>query len=85
MSTTRDTSLQSDFNKLTIEADGTFKRQASSFRSTIEKGGKFEAEVGQDFQSYCHLGLIALLKVATASTFPMHAVSQTVMLWLIFE
>jgi putative glutathione S-transferase len=29
------------------DADGSFKRAASSFRNAIEKGGKFEAEKGE--------------------------------------
>ena len=29
------------------EADGSFKRKPSTFRSTIERGGKFEPEKGQ--------------------------------------
>ena len=29
------------------EADGSFKRKPSTFRNTIERGGKFEPEKGQ--------------------------------------
>ena len=29
------------------EADGSFKRKPSTFRGTIERGGKFEPEKGQ--------------------------------------
>ena len=38
---------QTDFTKLEREKDGSFKRQVSSFRDTIEPGGKFEPETGQ--------------------------------------
>lgn len=41
---TRDVSAQSDISKLKHDADGSFKRKASTFRDTIEKGGKFEPE-----------------------------------------
>ncbi|KZP11876.1 hypothetical protein FIBSPDRAFT_961941 [Athelia psychrophila] len=41
----KDTTSQSDISKMTVHAaDGSFKRPASSFRNTIEKGGKFEVE-----------------------------------------
>ncbi|KAF5329963.1 hypothetical protein D9611_010448 [Ephemerocybe angulata] len=40
----RDVSAQSDLSKLKHEVDGSFKRQASSFRDVIEPGGKFEPE-----------------------------------------
>lgn len=56
MTTTRDTTLQSDVTKIKIEADGSFKRAESTFRDTIEKGGKFEPEAGGHFNSlprYC--------------------------------
>jgi putative glutathione S-transferase len=39
---TRDTSSQSDIGKMKTLPDGSFKRMDSSFRNTIEKGGKFE-------------------------------------------
>jgi len=42
MSTTKDTTLQSDVTKFKTEPDGSFKRVPSSFRNTIEKGGQFE-------------------------------------------
>jgi len=42
MSSTKDTTLQSDIAKMKTEPDGSFKRADSSFRNTIEKGGKFE-------------------------------------------
>ncbi|KAL5526709.1 ECM4_3 [Sanghuangporus sanghuang] len=38
---------QTDFTNLAREKDGSFKRQVSSFRSTIEKGGRFEPEIGR--------------------------------------
>ncbi|KAL5522578.1 hypothetical protein ACEPAG_8595 [Sanghuangporus baumii] len=38
---------QTNFNNLPREKDGSFKRQVSSFRDTIEKGGKFEPEPGR--------------------------------------
>ncbi|KZP01982.1 hypothetical protein FIBSPDRAFT_880647 [Athelia psychrophila] len=41
----KDTTSQSDISKMTAHgADGSFKRAASSFRNTIEKGGKFDVE-----------------------------------------
>jgi hypothetical protein len=46
MSTAKDISSQSDLNKIKTDADGTFKRMPSVFRSTIENGGKFEPEAG---------------------------------------
>ncbi|KAJ7510782.1 glutathione S-transferase [Mycena galericulata] len=42
--TTRDTTALSDINKIEPEADGSFKRVASVFRSFIEKGGEFAPE-----------------------------------------
>jgi len=44
MSQARDVSAQSDISKAKMEADGSFKRKASTFRNTIEKGGKHEPE-----------------------------------------
>ncbi|KAF8633152.1 hypothetical protein AX17_004653 [Amanita inopinata Kibby_2008] len=44
MSSTRDVTIQSDIAKLRLEPDGSFKRAPSSFRNTIEKGGRFEPE-----------------------------------------
>ncbi|EAU89385.2 glutathione S-transferase [Coprinopsis cinerea okayama7 len=41
---TRDVSSQSDISKMQRDPDGSFKRQASAFRNTIERGGKFEPE-----------------------------------------
>ncbi|KAE9395832.1 glutathione S-transferase [Gymnopus androsaceus JB14] len=43
-SITRNVSHQSDLAKMKSEADGSFKRQDSSFRSFIEKGSQFEPE-----------------------------------------
>ncbi len=43
----KDTTAQSDVSKLKTEADGSFKRQASSFRNFVEQGGKFEPEKGK--------------------------------------
>ena len=43
----RDHTNQSDIGKMKTEADGSFNRKASTFRNTIEKGGKFEPEKGQ--------------------------------------
>jgi putative glutathione S-transferase len=44
MSTKKDT-FQSDISKMAAhEADGSYKRAASSFRNNVEKGGVFEAE-----------------------------------------
>lgn len=48
MSMNKGTSSQSDISKMAAhDADGSFKRAASSFRNVIEKGGKFEAEKGK--------------------------------------
>ncbi|KAJ7598949.1 glutathione S-transferase [Mycena floridula] len=42
--TTRDVSDRTDIMKMKREPDGSFKRQESSFRNSIEKGGKFEPD-----------------------------------------
>ena len=42
----RDVSAQTDFAKFAREADGSFKRAPSSFRSWIQPGGDFEPEAG---------------------------------------
>ncbi|KAJ7275611.1 glutathione S-transferase [Mycena rebaudengoi] len=42
--TTRDTTSLTDISKIKNEADGSFKRVASVFRSFIEKGGEFAPE-----------------------------------------
>ena len=47
MSTTRDTTHLSDPSKFKLESDGTFKRPATVFRNSIEKGGTFEPEAGE--------------------------------------
>ncbi|KAH9852337.1 glutathione S-transferase [Lenzites betulinus] len=44
MTTTRDVTHLTDISKGLTQADGSFKRAASSFRRTIEKGGEFEPE-----------------------------------------
>jgi hypothetical protein len=44
--TTRDTTALTDISKIKPEADGSFKRVASVFRSFIEKGGQFAPEKG---------------------------------------
>jgi putative glutathione S-transferase len=41
---TKDHTVQSDIAKMVTEPDGSFKRQASTFRDVVEKGGKFEPE-----------------------------------------
>ena len=46
MSTARDVSNQSDISKLRVEDDGSFRRKPSTFRNTVEKGGKHEPEAG---------------------------------------
>ena len=43
----RDHTNQSDIGKMKTEADGSFNRKPSTFRYTVEKGGKFEPEKGQ--------------------------------------
>lgn len=50
-SASRDVSGQSDIKKMTTSGDGSFKRKASTFRNTIEKGGKFEPEKGVNISS----------------------------------
>lgn len=46
-STNKDASAKSgDFKPNWAASDGSFKRQVSSFRDVIEKGGKFEPEKG---------------------------------------
>jgi glutathionyl-hydroquinone reductase len=47
MSTTRDVSHLSDITKIPTESDGSFKRAPAVFRDHIEKGGRFQAEVGR--------------------------------------
>ncbi|CAK5275851.1 unnamed protein product [Mycena citricolor] len=47
MTSTRDTSLQSDISKMKAEGDGSFNRLASVFRDNIEPGGKFAPEKGR--------------------------------------
>ncbi|KAI0676242.1 glutathione S-transferase [Trametes maxima] len=47
MSNQRDVSNWSDISKSKPEADGSFKRRPSSFRETIQKGGKFAPEKGR--------------------------------------
>ena len=49
MASSRDVSSQSDISKMKTEADGSFKRKPSSFRHSIEKGGKFPPEKGSMF------------------------------------
>ena len=44
---TRDVSHLSDISKGKVEADGSFKRKASSFRNFIEKGGEFAPDKGE--------------------------------------
>ncbi|TEB34306.1 glutathione S-transferase [Coprinellus micaceus] len=41
---TRDVSAQSNIHVMKTEPDGSFKRQASSFRDVIERGGRYEPE-----------------------------------------
>ncbi|KJA25452.1 hypothetical protein HYPSUDRAFT_37440 [Hypholoma sublateritium FD-334 SS-4] len=44
MSTAKDATLQSDITKMKRQPDGSFNRAPSSFRNTIEQGGKFAPE-----------------------------------------
>lgn len=46
MSTAKDATLQSDITKMKRQPDGSFNRAPSSFRNTIEQGGKFAPETG---------------------------------------
>lgn len=43
----RDVSHQSDIAKFKPDSDGQFRRKASTFRDTIEEGGKFAPEKGR--------------------------------------
>ncbi|KAI0792281.1 glutathione S-transferase [Abortiporus biennis] len=45
--TTRSVERQADIGKMKVEADGSFKRKASTFRNFIEKGGEFAPEKGR--------------------------------------
>jgi hypothetical protein len=47
MSTSTSNSTSTDFKPNWASEDGSFKRQVSSFRDAIEKGGKFEPEKGK--------------------------------------
>jgi putative glutathione S-transferase len=47
MGIVKDLIPQSDISKQHIQRDGSFQRAPSVFRSTIEKGGHFDAEAGQ--------------------------------------
>lgn len=74
----REAVLQSDIARMKTEADGSFKRAAASFRNTIEKGGKFEAEGGAQFPlplQYLSADTRILLQTDTTYTFPTLAVS----------
>lgn len=44
--TTKNYEAQSDISKFKGEADGSFKRQVSSFRNWIKEGGEFPPEKG---------------------------------------
>jgi len=46
MTSTHDTSLQADIGKMKLEADGSYNRAASSFKNSIQKGGRFTPERG---------------------------------------
>ena len=46
MAPARDTSAQTDITKFKVEADGSFKRPDSTFRSSIKPGSDFEPEAG---------------------------------------
>ena len=52
MTTAKDTTLQSDITKMQTEKDGSFKRLDASFRNIIEKGGRFEPEIGRQLSWY---------------------------------
>lgn len=57
MSASKDHTLQSDIGKMTLEADGSFKRAASSFRNWIQsKDGQFPAEKGNAVSSSSNPG-----------------------------
>ena len=65
-------------SKLT-DADGSFKRKASTFRNIIEKGGDFAPEKGAPCFCVCSRSDPQLRsQVATISTSPMPAVSTIV-------
>jgi glutathionyl-hydroquinone reductase len=75
---TRDVSTQSDVGKMKVEADGSYKRTASSFRDTIAVGSKFEPEAGaaqsRRYRRYYLMMLIS--QTDTISTSLMPAVRQ---------
>ena len=73
-----DTSQQSDIAKMKTEPDGSFKRAASTFRSTIVKGGEFEPEMGwQPFSIHvvCSIFTVTDPQAGIISTFPTLVVS----------
>ncbi len=68
---------QSDISIMKTSDDGTFKRAPSSFRNVIEKGGKFEPELGeQQVDFYRGYILRDTVQVATIYTFPMLVVRE---------
>jgi putative glutathione S-transferase len=46
MATSTDNTAQSDINKMKAEKDGSFKRADASFRNIVERGGRFEPQLG---------------------------------------
>lgn len=67
---------QSDLTRVPKEKDGSFNRQVSSFRDTIEKGGKFEPEKGLSFFiSFPRRYSVSFLQDVITSTLPLDVVS----------
>jgi hypothetical protein len=77
MTSTRDVTSQSDFNRIATQPDGSFKRAPSSFRSTIEKGDQFDAEAGKYMFVFRSIGCTEFnhIKIDTISMSPTHVVS----------
>jgi len=78
----RDVTHFSDISKSKTEADGSFKRAASSFRNFIQAGGQFPPEKGTSSLELC-LGpaprtLSWILQIAIIFTYPMRAVRPLV-------
>ncbi|KAG6894696.1 hypothetical protein C0992_005085 [Termitomyces sp. T32_za158] len=75
MATTQDHTTQSDIGKMKTEADGSYKRADASFRNTIEKGGRFEPELGTNDSSppvlwYTYILTPSPPQIAITSTSP---------------
>jgi len=67
----KDHSIWSDISKSKSEPDGSFKRRDSTFRNFIEKGGRFEPELGQS-QTRLLNGFSHFLTCSPRSLPPLH-------------